>query len=331
VAGDIIAFKPVAPTPEQSSARLRCYRPCKYLSSAGWKCEIFDPRRMDRYRVVVFQKAYTPNDLDIAEHLRGLGVRTVFDLCDNHLYVPDDRPDFRERADRLRRMIDRVDAVSVATPELAKIIDRSTVVIDDALDDVPLDWWSPARAVTRRWRARRPLRLIWFGNAGESSPPFGLIDLARLLPVLQAVHAQSPLSLTIVSNSRTAFEKHLAGAQFPVQYHDWVTSRFVRLFRRHDLCLIPVNVNPFTICKTVNRLALSLLLGVPAIADWIPSYEELRDGASFGNWEQNLSIHATDAIVGQRQVRAAQAYLRAKYTRHRVVQQWADLLRPLAA
>jgi hypothetical protein len=331
VAGDVIAFKPVAPTPEQSSARLRCYRPCEYLRSAGWKCEIFDARRMDRYRVVVFQKAYTPNDLDIADHLRGLGVRTVFDLCDNHLYVPDDRPDFRERAERLRQMIDRVDAVSVATPELARIIDRPTVVIDDALDDVPIDWWSPARAISRRWRGRRPLRLIWFGNAGEASPQFGMIDLARLVTVLQATHARSPLSLTVVSNSRAAFEKHLSGARFPVHYHEWVTSRFVRLFRRHDLCLIPVNVNPFTVCKTVNRLALSLLLGVPAIADWIPSYDEPRDSTLFGDWERSLAIHTTDPILGRRQVRGAQAYLRAKYTRQRVVQQWSEMLHPLAA
>jgi len=331
VAGDVIAFKPVAPTPEQSSARLRCYRPCEYLRSAGWQCEIFDPGRMDRYRVVVFQKAYTPNDLDVADHLRGLGVRTVFDLCDNHLYVPPDRPDFRERADRLRRMIDRVDAVSVATPELARFIDRPTTVIDDALDDVPVDLWSPIRTVGRRWRGRRPLRLVWFGNAGEMSPPFGLIDLARVVPALEAMHARSPVSLTVVSNSRAAFDKHLSGVQFPVHYHEWATSRFVRLFRGHDLCLIPVNVNPFTVCKTVNRLALSLLLGVPAIADWIPSYEELRDSVFFGDWERNLAIHTTDPTAGLQQVRGAQAYLQAKYTKQRVVKQWSDLLRPLAA
>src|SRR5439155_17493330 len=134
-----------------------------------------------------------------------------------------------------------------------------------------------------------------------------------------------------VSNSRSAFERHLAGARFPVHYHEWVTARFVRLFRKHDLCLIPVSVNPFTVCKTVNRLALSLLLGVPAIADWIPSYEELRECAFFGNWEHNLAIHVADTALGQRQVREARAYLRAKYTRQRVVKQWSEVLRPLAA
>jgi len=331
VTGDVIAFKPGVPTPEQSSARLRCYRPCEYLRSAGWNCEIFDPRRMDRYRVVVFQKAYSPNDLEIADHLRGLGVRTVFDLCDNHLYVPPDRPEFRERSDRLRRIIDRVDAVSVATPELAKIVVRPSAVIDDALDDAPADWWSPVRAIGRRWRRGRHVRLIWFGNAGETSPPFGIIDLARLVPVLEALHARKPISLTVVSNSRTAFDRHMAEVGFPARYHEWQTDRFLRLFREHDLCLIPVNVNPYTICKTVNRLALSLLLGVPAIADWIPSYEELREHTLFGDWERNLTTLVTEPELGHQQVRKGRAYLRAKYTPQLVVEQWSQVLKPLAA
>src|SRR5438874_9740622 len=176
----VIAWKPAAPTPELASARLRCYRPLEYLRAAGWPCELFDRRQMHRYRTVIFQKAYSDEDLDIAAHLRALGTRTVFDLCDNHFYNPKGRNDYRNRADRLRRMIDKVDSVTVATPGLAKLIDRPTTVIDDALDAVELAWWP-----SLRWklpRGRRRLRLVWFGNAGQDDPPFGLIDVARILP-----------------------------------------------------------------------------------------------------------------------------------------------------
>ncbi len=327
----VIAWKPFAPTPEVSSARLRCFKPFAYLRAAGWHCELFDPKRMDRYRVVVFQKAYSAEDIDILRHLRGLGVRTAFDLCDNHFLVPPSRPDFRDRADRYRRMVELADAVSVATPELAKLIDRPSTVIDDALDEVSPDWWAPLRAVRRRWRGRRPLRLIWYGNAGLDDPPFGLIDLARLLPTLEALHARMPLALTVVSNSRAAFDRHLDGARLPVRYHEWDTAHFQRLFRRHDVCLIPVTVNAYTVCKTVNRLALALLLGVPAVADVIPSYEELRPYALFGDWERNLLAYAADPALGRRHVRRGRAYLRARYDRARVVRQWSDFLRPLAA
>ena len=106
---------------------------------------------------MIFQKSYMQVDLDIADHLRGLGVRTVFDLCDNHLIGP------AERADRLRRMIDRVDAVTVSTPELAKAIERPSAVIDDALDGATPPRWpaltlvaAPPAAASVLVRQRRP-------------------------------------------------------------------------------------------------------------------------------------------------------------------------------
>lgn len=320
----VIAFKPAAPTPTLASARLRCYKPAEYLNAAGWDVRPFDPARMNEYRAVVFQKAYTDEDLQIVAHLRGLGVRTAFDLCDNHFVFADGR------ADRLRRMLAAVDAVSVATPELGKLVGRPASVIDDALDEAPENWWAEFR---RRWprRQRNPLRLIWYGNAGLADPPFGLVDLARIIPDIAAVHARQPVSLTVVSNSRETFDRLIGRPAFPVEYREWDTVAFPRLFRRHDVCLIPVTVNPFTVCKTVNRLALSLLLGLPAIADPIPSYEELRPFALFDDWRESLARYAADASLRRSHVKAGRAFLRAKYTRGRVVNQWAAFLRPIAA
>jgi hypothetical protein len=319
----VIAWKPAAPTPELASARLRCFRPLEYLRAAGWPCELFDPTQMHRYRAVVFQKAYGDDDLAIAAHLRGLGVRTLFDLCDNHFVGPADR------ADRLRRMLDGVDAVTVATPELAKLVARPTCVIDDALDSVEPDWWSSFRR--RLPRRRRPLRLVWFGNAGMDDPPFGLIDLARIRPELEQIHRRRPIHLTVISNSKATFDRHLGCVRFPVTYCAWDNRRYQRILRRQDLCLIPISPNPFTMCKTVNRLALALLLGLPAVADAIPSYEELRPFALLGDWTDGLLEYLGNRSRQARDVRRGQAYLRGKYTPRRVVEQWTAVLRRVAA
>lgn len=325
----VIAWKPAAPTPELASARLRCFRPMEFLSRAGWHCELFDDAQMHRYRIVVFQKAYGEHDLELAAHLKSLGVRTVFDLCDNHFYNPTGRPDYRERADRLRRMIGRADAVTVATGELGALIDRPTVTIDDALDTVEHSWWSGWR---RRWRrAGQPFRIVWFGNAGLADPPFGLIDLERIRPQLETLHQWKPLRLTVISNSREAFERRMSGTRFPIRYRDWDNARYQRVVRRNDLCVIPVGLNPFTRCKTVNRLALSLLLGVPAAVDGIPSYVELRSFALFDDWVGGLIEYVRDSARRRRDVRRGRKYLRQTYTPQRVVEQWSAVLRPLAA
>jgi hypothetical protein len=322
MSSSIIAWKPSCYTREQSSARLRCYQPIDYLRSAGWQCELFDRTQMHRYRVVIFQKSYTPEDLDIAAHLRGLGARTVFDLCDNHFVGP------AERAERLRRMVDSVDTVTVSTAELAEAINRPCTVIDDALDCVEPTRWP---ALRRWWPRRGTLRLAWFGNAGQDDPPFGLIDLARIRPRLEALHARRPIRVTVISNSRAQFDRHLSGVRFPIEYHDWENRGYQSILQRQDLCLIPISPNPYTLCKSVNRLALALMLGLPVIADPIPSYEELRPFAVIGDWETGLTDYVNDRRRQRRDVRLGQSYLRAKFTPSRVVEQWSGVLRAVAA
>jgi hypothetical protein len=324
-----IAFKPHVPSDKVASARLRCYLPVQYLRQAGWGCEIYQAERCEHYEVVVFQKAYSAEDRQLALRLRARGARVVLDLCDNHLFVPPDRPEFRGRADLLRAMIDACDDITVCTSELAKWVQRPTHVIDDALDEV-----SRGRrnllSLFDRWR-KSQLRLVWFGTAGMESPAFGLIDLARLLPELNALNTTLPLQLTVISNSREAYHKHLIGARFSVRYHEYKTRSFQRLFRRADVCLIPVTPNPFTLCKTLNRPALSLLLGVPVVADAIPSYEELRPFICVGGWREHLTRYAADSSLRQRHVEEGQRYLRCRYTAERVVSQWAAALEPALA
>lgn len=319
----LVAWRPAAPTPELASARLRCFRPMQYLNEAGIGCELFDANRMDRYRLVVFQKAYSDHDLDIAAHLRSLGVRTVFDLCDNHFIGPP------ERSERLRRMIDRVDAVTVATPELAKWIDRPSDVIDDALDEVSTSWWASIQKVLPA--RRRSLRLVWFGNAGQDDPAFGLIDLARIRPQLEQLHRRRPIRLTVISNSRESFDRHLRSVGFPTAYVEWDNRRYQSILRRQDLCLIPVTPNPFTRCKTSNRLALALLLGLPSAIDLIPSYEELSTFALCGDWAEGLVRYCDDDQLRKRHVRAGQHFLSAKYTARRVIDQWQQVILRTAA
>lgn len=321
----MIAFKPAMATPELASARLRGYLPCKYLGQAGLPCEMFDPAHLERYHTVIFLKAYANEDIQLVDRLRRRGARTIFDLCDNHFYDPEQRPVFQERADRLRRMIDRVDAITVSTPELGKVIPRPSTVIDDALDEIEPDWTGNVV----RWfqkRFRGPLRLVWFGNAGQEYPRFGMIDLVELMPTLRRFAENNTIQLSVISNSRDMVHTHFANAGFPVTYHEFRTATFQRVFRSHDVCLIPVQANPFTVCKTINRPALSLLLGVPVICDTIPSYGELDSFVRTGDWLKNLNLYATSRPLRQDLVRRGRKYLREKYTPARVVSQWSSVL-----
>lgn len=324
-----IAWKPFSANADKASARLRSLLPCQYLREAGWRCEIFEPANVASYELVIFQKAYDEESIMLAQSLRDRGVKTVFDLSDNHFFNPDDVPALRERAERLRRMIKAVDAVSVSTPELGKLIEHGDcVVIDDVVEAPPGNVFS-LLSCAGDWLTNigsaRPLRIVWYGNAGPDGPTFGLSHLPRVLPHLEALSTQTDIELTVISNSEELFRKHLGKVSFPVRYFEWNYKTFPRIFRRQDVCIIPVAANPFTACKTNNRLVLSLLMGVPVIADPIPSYEEFRDFVLFSDWTNSLRTYATDRNLRRDHVRRAQRYIRAKCNKERVVSQWSAL------
>jgi glycosyltransferase involved in cell wall biosynthesis len=315
------------------SARLRCALPARYLRKAGWSSQFFTEGRADQYDIVVFQKRYDEAALELAERLRERGTQTVFDLCDNHFFNPDGRPALAERVKRLQRMLELADAVSVSTPTLAGLVSvRAPVVIDDALDTFRIALLTRARKWLQAHLGERgPLQLVWFGSAGTESPPFGLAHLPRILPALEDINGHRPLRLTVISNSRTAYERATEPASFPTRYVEWTPTSFARIFPTHDVCVIPIETNPFTSCKTANRVALSLRLGVPVIADRIPSFNEFSPFVQLGSWRESLERYASDPALRAAQAEEGRRYVEATYTPERVVAQWSSLFRELQA
>lgn len=323
-----IGWIPASANPAVASTRLRCSLPCRYLREAGWDTRILDRRDPYADDLVVFQKIYDERAIELARDLRRRGVLTVFDLCDNHFYNPDGRLELTQRAERLRRMLDIVDAVSVSTEPLHDLMrERTPAVIADALDEFDLD--IPERTFGWLWaRLRRretALSFVWYGNAGEESPPFGLVHLPTIIPELERLHRTFPLELTVISNSRARYEHAVDSAGFPTRYMEWNYQRFPGLFRRHHVCVIPVKPNPFTNCKTANRVVQSLRLGVPVIADPIPSFEEFAPFILLGKWRQSLDQYAADPALRARHVEAGRQYVEATYTKERVVSEWSSL------
>src|SRR5256885_2059369 len=101
-----------------------------------------------------------------------------------------------------------------------------------------------------------------------------MINVAEIVPQLEELHQETKISLTIISNSESAFKEYFGSAKFPTRYFPWKYETFRSLFSLHDICILPIRPNPFTVCKSNNRVVLSLMLGLPVVTTAIPSYEE---------------------------------------------------------
>ena len=98
---------------------------------------------------------------------------------------------------------------------------------------------------------------------------------------------------------------------------------------RHDLCVIPINDNPYTHRKSNNRLALSLYLGVPVIADSIPSYREFDRFAVLDDWERGFDRYLASPSTRQRDAEAGRAYVESRYLVRHAAEEWWRLFERL--
>ncbi len=330
-----IAWLPSVNDANVPSVRLRCLLPCKALKKRGFYSEIYRRQDIGTYNIFVFQKRYAPADIDLARRLKLRGVKVILDMCDNHFFNPDNSLELNDRTDRFRQMVDCVDMVTVSTKSLAALFPNKRVAVIDDMIEIPVSnpfLSSYFRLINPNKICNDKLNIVWYGTCGKPSRyPSGIIDLTKMLPVLEDLNRDTPIQLTVISNNlklskfsdaNQHFNRFVSSASFNINFFQWNRIGFQYYFRRNDICIIPIDINPFTIHKSPNRLVLSLLLGVPVIASKIPSYEELSDFVLFGNWLENLRLYATDLNLRNLHLSSSNNYLSNRFSENNVASQW---------
>lgn len=331
--------------PDVASFRLRCLQVVEALRASGVDAGLFDEDGSEAPDVLVLSKRYDARTVARATGLRARqGTRLVLDLCDNHFHAKVATAEAVKRADALRAAVLAVDAVVCASDALAAVVReecpavRQVFVVGDAIEwpwspsfvsrlANPSPEWHLARLARRLRGLRLPAggRLVWFGNHGSPNADGGMDDLGRIRDVLHEVHAARGVSLTVISNSEPRFHEVTAGWQMPVFYLAWHQQTFSRALQLHDVALIPVGRNPFTLCKTNNRLATSLAHGLLCVADAIPAYEPFADVAVIDDWSR-LRQACDDPGLRAARVAAGQELLRRDWSLERIAGLWATTL-----
>jgi hypothetical protein len=287
---------------------------------------------------VLFSKAYNSKDVALAERLKAQGVRILFDLCDNHFLLSD------ERVTRLRRMLALADHWVVSSDALAEVVREEMgdatplTVIEDAVEERlsgnPLDLkgWVRGRLQLRRLDRflgqpsnRGAAHLVWFGSHKASHKDSGLVHLGRVRSLLEQAHRRHPLTLTVISNSQYAYAETLNGWELPSFYLDWNAHTFFNAMRRHRIAVIPIGVNPFTAVKTNNRIALSLNLGLGVVADAIDSYRVFADCAFLDRWEEGLSAYLEQPELASRHSQCGRRIIRERFSVPVIAARWKAL------
>lgn len=336
----MIGWKPKFNDPNVASVRYRCLNPLTELQRRGFQIELFALERCNKYSAVIFSKLYDEQNYQLAKQLKAKQKTVIFDICDNHLYNPYGTEKFKIVRDQVLRMLAISDVVITSTETLADTLMRETelqtrpIVIGDAIEEDLFK--SGSRKSWPRWIARSlkfhylydrsKVNVLWFGIHGGENAPYGMLDLLNQKDLMIAAQKVHPFRLIVASNSRDKFLRHIKPFPFETHYCEWTLAEFGHIMLSTDICIIPITRNPFTICKSNNRLAMALYAGTPTIADSIPSYSDLSRFCVLDDWERGLSTYLSNPLKVKEHARPAKKYIKARYSIKEIGSQWAEHL-----
>lgn len=327
-----------------ASYRLRCARIVEQLQSGGFDAGLYYPGI--KPEILILSKRYDRKSVETAQILRrNYGTRLVLDLCDNHFFADSASTVWEKRAKDLSEAIATVDLVVASTDQLATVItseigNTNIVVIGDAVEppyqpsglfSLALHPLAHLRLLSLRTKMAKDAipqghRLIWFGNHGSGNAAGGMSDLNHLQDILKHCHQNYPISLTVISNNRDKYQRTTLSWSIPTYYLDWNLSTFSRALKLHDVAVIPVTRNPFTLCKTNNRILTALLHGLGVIADSIPSYQSLAECVELDNWEEGIIKLTEDKIYKDKSVAAGVQKIHHEWSIDHIANQWLTAL-----
>jgi hypothetical protein len=130
----------------------------------------------------------------------------------------------------------------------------------------------------------------------------------------------------VLSNRRSAWREAVRGWTLPTRYVEWDASSAFALLRDHAIAVVPVTESPFTRCKSHNRVAQALALGLAVVADPIPAYEPFAGSIALGAWEEGLERYLADPVRRAADVASGRALVSARCSIGPIAKQWQGLL-----
>ena len=326
--------------PSLASIRYRLLAPMQAMQARGVPIDRFDRARpAESYRAVLFSKSQSAEAVTIARAARAAGRAVIYDICDNVFAAAEAGQFSAGRLERVQELLSLATHVTFSTATLAEQfagnlpgLTASRSVIADTLDvepsaATPCNRARADLAALKCFLARRSgaLHCVWFGKSlGRLS---GYVHVNAAVAELERYAASHPTTLTVISNNRLGYWRSRPRWRVPTHYMPWNAATFQEALRLHRVALIPLESNAYTVGKTLNRPATALLAGIGAIADPIPSYQELAPFITLGNWQEGLErYHAWDERT-QADVAAGRDWLVDRYGPVPIAAQWEQVLR----
>lgn len=282
----ISIFVPAASWLNSAGVRIRYDRLRPRLEALGYTLsvipidEIRTGRGMDA-DIALITKVYDGRAIAVARALRAKGARVGIDVFDDYFSQLGD-PRFMRMRSWLSQIGMYLDFGLCATApmrdRLAGLLPGLPVhVLNDphgGLDEAAIAA-SVAESVARA-QATREIAVGWFGIGDNPNFQVGLDDLAAFGSALSGLRRRGwSARLRILTNARALNTPRLEGLTrlpLPWTLDEWSEERQDALLRTSLVCAVPVNAQPFSSVKSMNRAITALAGGAQVLSLGYPLY-----------------------------------------------------------
>jgi hypothetical protein len=274
-----------------AGARIRYQRIAARLRRSGHSLDMikiteFHRRNPPEHQVYVFSKCYDARSFMTARYLRSHGCRIAVDVFDDYFSQAWDSRFIRHR-EWLRTIGELCDFFLCSTPQMQEVVStflpgKPGHVLNDPFDAFDLAAVAETgQAKLAAARADRHVDVVWFGVGDNPNFPVGLSDLSAFGGSLARIAQRGfTVNLRILTNRRALTVEGLAAIgrlSVPVSVEEWTQEREKELLRQSLLAFIPVNAQPFSIAKSLNRAVTALTGGAQVLSPGYPLYQPLDD------------------------------------------------------
>ena len=285
---------------DQAGVRIRYGRLQPYLEKHGHflafrVIQEFAENCAEDHDVYLISKCYDARALILTHQLRAAGKLVGVDLFDDYF---SDNTDSRLINLRywLRGLCNECSFILCSTSGMGQIARSYTseLPIHVLNDPAPaVDVRSLAEHLAHKFdiaRDRKRLTVAWFGIGDNPSYPVGLTDLAAFGSEIDRLRGHGyQIELEILTNQRAMTADNLAQLKrlaTPYRIDEWSEAAEAELLSRSLLAFLPVNAQPFSRVKSLNRAVTALTSGTQVFSVGFPLYAALdpfiyRNGKDF--------------------------------------------------
>ena len=261
----------------------RCRVPGLGLAALGHKIELestLNEDDVERCDVIVIERLWEPEILELVKRANAAGKLTVFDIDDDYWCIHPTNPayEFWQQPGNLEGLTNvarECQVVTVSTDALAQVIKRFRPTATVLPNMIPPAYW-PAEA--------KPVKMtddLFVGWAGSPTHYKDLVEVVRVIPQILAKYSEVEVLLAGVNPGY--FPEHPR-----IHYLKTVeVDEYAHLLYDFDIGIAPIEETRFNVAKSDLKLLEYSMIGLPIVASRVVPYEHSLKHGETGLFARN--------------------------------------------